>query len=154
MYARRIAVLWGIAGMLLGAILVYPATSNAAQCGGQHRLQILDLDMAPDPITEGQPLQRWNVRLRVDASGECDTILTVKEANPPHDVVGIRVAETLKPGTNNLSFRPDAGYKFQRQDTCFIVTADIAGSSKVVDSTRKFCARFIPPTGPARWSLK
>ena len=133
-----------------GALTLPRMRSNAA---GNTILQILDLNMAPDPISEGQTLQRLNLSLRVDATEECDTILTIKEANPPHDVVSIG-AQTLKPGTNNLVLQPSARYRFQHRDTCFMVTADIAATSKPIDTQQRFCAKFVPPTGPARWSLR
>jgi hypothetical protein len=148
MSTRHVVVVLGIAGMLLGAILVYPAASNAAQqCGGQHRLEIEDLGMVPDPVADGQPIRSWNVTLRVDQGGECDTVLTVREAHPGKERVGREAKERLRPGINRLSFPAEAGYRFQKRETCFIVTADIFGSQREIDAKKRFCAT-------SRWSLR
>ncbi len=46
----------------------------------------------------------------------------------------------IRPGSNRIQF-PYTGYRFSREDHCFLVFVDIEGNYKPVDIVRKFCAR-------------
>lgn len=118
-------------------------------CGGDHRLQVVDLDMVPDPVAQNERVRAWRVRLRSDYNGECQTTLRVRERSDG-DIVGRARVYSLRPGLNTLDFDAE-NYRFHRREHCFDVIADIAGSGRTVDAGRTFCARQV---GPNRWSLR
>lgn len=72
-----------VAATLATALAAAPVDSSAQprrpSCTGSHRLSVSHLDMSPDPVANGQAIQRWRVVLNVDGDGECDTVLQVKE---------------------------------------------------------------------------
>ena len=119
-------------------------------CGREHRLQVVDLNMSPDPIAEGDRIRAWRVRLRADASGECQTTLQIREARD-NDVVGRARVYRLRPGMNEIDFDPGDRYRFSRNEHCFEVIADIAGTGRPIDAAPTFCARQI---AVRRWSLR
>lgn len=119
-------------------------------CGGSHRLQVADLDMSPDPIAEGQRLNRLLVRLRADGSGECRTVIQVREEGGK-DLVAQERVYGLRPGINEITIEPYERYRFSRDEHCFVVLADIAGTPRTVDAARRFCARQV---GARRWSMR
>jgi hypothetical protein len=121
-----------------------------ASCGGGHRLQIVDLDMAPDPVAQGQRLDRFLVRLRADGSGECRTVIRVREEGD-RDFIGQERVYRLHPGINEIVIEPYERYRFSRNEVCFVVLADIAGTSRQVDASRRFCARQV---AGRRWSMR
>jgi hypothetical protein len=49
----------------------------------------------------------------------------------------------IRPGTNRIKFS-HTGYRFRRQDHCFVVLVDIERSSRPVDLARRFCAQRTP----------
>ncbi|HEY1373048.1 MAG TPA: hypothetical protein VGH50_11310, partial [Candidatus Binatia bacterium] len=65
----------------------YGGSGGYAYCGGDHRLYIADLDMTPDPVAQGERVRMWRVRVRSDASGECQTTLRIRESSDG-DIVG------------------------------------------------------------------
>jgi hypothetical protein len=119
-------------------------------CGRDHRLYIMDLDMSPDPIGQGERVRAWRVRLRADGSGECQTTLRIRERRDG-DIVGLARLYRLRPGNNDIEFDPVERYRFTRAEHCFEVIADIAGTGRAVDAARTFCARERPGH---RWSLR
>jgi hypothetical protein len=120
-------------------------------CGGNHRLQIVDLDMSPDPIAQGQRISRFLVRLRADGSGECRTVIRVREEGDK-DVVAQERVYRLRPGINEIVIEPYERYRFSRSEHCFVVFADIAGTPRPVDAARRFCARQT--AGRGGWSMR
>ncbi|MBI4524656.1 MAG: hypothetical protein HY695_12695 [Deltaproteobacteria bacterium] len=120
------------------------------RCGGEHRLQVLDLDISPDPVAQGQRINAWHVRIRADASGECQTTIRVFESAGNELVAQERVSR-LRPGINQISLDPIERYRFSRNEHCFSVTADIEGTRRTIDAARRFCARRI---ADRRWSMR
>src|SRR5258706_15008927 len=51
---------------------------RAIYCGREHRLNVADLDVDPDPIGHGCRVRAWRVRLRFDASGEVQSNLQIR----------------------------------------------------------------------------
>jgi hypothetical protein len=120
-----------------------------ARCGGAHRLQVVDLDMSPDPVGEGQRINRWLVRLRADGSGECRTVVRIRELGG--DEIGRERTYRLRPGINTIEVEPNERYRFARNEHCFQVVANIAETPRPVDAARRFCAREI---AGRRWSMR
>jgi len=118
-------------------------------CGGEHRLRVMDLDMSPDPIADGERVRALRVRVRVDGSGECQTTFQVRERDG--DLVGQDRTFRLRPGINDVTFEPVDRYRFDRGEHCFDVIANIAGNQRRIDAERTFCARQLPGR---RWSLR
>jgi len=122
---------------------------DTVSCGGSHRLRVVDLSMSPDPIREGRRIDKWLVRLRADASGECRTVIRIREASG--DEVGRERVHRLRPGINEVVIDPQERYRFTRDEHCFQVVADIAGTRRAVDAERRFCARRI---SERRWTMR
>ena len=119
-------------------------------CGRGHRLQVVDLDMSPDPISEGQRIREWRVRLHADASGECRTTVRIVE-RADNDLVGAERVHRLRPGMNVIDVDPLERYRFTRDEHCFQVLVDIEGTWRPVDAARGFCARRV---AERRWTLR
>ncbi len=107
-------------------------------------LQVLTLDMVPDPAREGQRI-RFSITLlnRTSYSGRAN--LSIKDQD---ELVVEARGVMLQPGNNRVDF-PDAGYRFSRRDPCFTVEVDIAGTRRPVDFARGFCAHRTS----AGWTL-
>jgi hypothetical protein len=137
----------GLAASLLAGCVVHHGGENWASCEGTHRLQVVDLDMTPDPVTEGQRIGQFRIYLRADSTGECATQLHVRDGD---EIVASERVYRLRPGTNEIRIEPDNRYHFRRKEHCFQVVANIERSNRPVDGKKRFCARNI---GGGRWSL-
>jgi hypothetical protein len=147
----RHALLLGLAVTVLqSCVLPDRYDRRRVTCRGDHRLRVVDLDMSPDPVGEGQRIRSWRVRLRADASGECDTTIRVRESSS-NEVVGLERAYHLKPGINVIEVDASRRYRFTRDEHCFEVFADIAQTKRRVDASRRFCAKR---TASRRWSMR
>src|SRR4029453_5087023 len=117
---HNIRIAWVIfAVAILQSCATIEDDRNIVACGGGHRLQVVDLDMSPDPIAEGQRINRWLVRLRADASGECRTLVRIREVSG--DEVGRERAFRLRPGINEIEVENNEQYRFSRSEHCFQV---------------------------------
>jgi hypothetical protein len=117
---------------------------------GAHRLQVVDLNMSPDPVADRQPIKRWLVRLRADGSGECRTVIRVRE-DAGDEVIAKETVYRLRPGINEIAVEPEERYRFSRKEHRFVVLADIAGTPRRVDAERRFCA---DQKNDRRWSMR
>jgi hypothetical protein len=145
----RVMLFLAIAIMALQSCVITD-DRDIVSCGGGHRLQIVDLDMAPDPIAQGQRLDRFLVRLRAEGDGECRTVIRVREEGEK-DLIGQERVYRLSPGLNEIVIEPYERYRFSRDEHCFVVLADIAGTTRPVDASRRFCARQV---AGRRWSMR
>ncbi len=134
-----------------------PFGSSAAppvHCGAPHRLRILDLGMIPDPVRQDQRIQLWSVTLQSDYNGECLAVLEVRDRD---QVAGRRVQYLIKPGVGRYTFQSEPSYRFQLQDHCFTVLANVADAWALIspiDAQKQLCARYRPQPPPGGWSLK
>ena len=141
-------VLWVLVAIAVQSCVVVD-NDDVVSCGGSHRLRVVDLDMSPDPIREGQRINSWLIRLRADASGECRTVIRIRDASG--DEVGRERVSRLRPGVNEIEIEPHERYRFTREEHCFQVVADIAGTRRGVDAERRFCARR---SSDRRWTMR
>ena len=109
---------------------------------------MVDLDFSPDPIRDGQHVDRFPVRLRADGSGECETRVDIRDSD--HIVVTTETYR-LRPEINTITLTPNRGYRCEREDLCFQVVADIERTSRRLDAQRRFCATRA---GRGRWTLR
>ena len=97
-------------------------------------MRVLDLDMSPDPVREGQ---RVNFQATMENlsrhSGR--TTIYLKDRD---EIVSVIYDVLLKPGQNQVFF-PESNYRFSRTDHCFTVEVDIEGTRRRVDMVREFC---------------
>jgi len=119
-------------------------------CGRDVRLQVVDLDMSPDPIADGQRVRAWRVTLRADDRTRCETILQIRE-RPGNEVAGREKVYRLRAGTNEIEIEPSEAYRFSRDEHCFVVIANIEGTGSPIDAGRRFCARQM---SGRRWTLR
>lgn len=135
------------ASMLVGlfalTLIGVPAAGDSADsrrfaCRRGDRIQIQDLDVSPDPVTEGQRIRGWKVRLRFDGARECETEIEIREGG---EVVARARRFNMRPGINEVEVPPVESYRFQGREHCFNVVADLEGTRSEVDASRRFCAR-------------
>jgi len=132
----------------LGGAIPFPVVGQAPMfCAPPHRLGILGLGMVPDPVRQGQRIQLWTVALQSDYNGECRTLLEVRDGD---QLAGAAVEYLIKPGMGRYTFQAVPGYRFQRQDHCFLVRANIGNTWTPVDVKKALCAR----RGPGGWSMQ
>ena len=137
-----------------GAAPFGSSAGSPVPCVAPHRLRILDLGMLPDPVQQGQRVQLWAVTLQSDYSGECLAVLEVRDGA---QIVGRRVQYLITPGQGRYTFQADPNYRFQVQDHCFTVLANVADAWALIspiDAQKQFCARYRPQPPPGGWSLK
>ncbi len=135
--------------LLQGCVIEDRDRDRWDSCGREHRLQVTDLDMSPDPVAAGQRISRFRVSLRSDSSGECETRIQIREMQG-NDLIASERVYRLRPGMNQISIEPDSRYQFSRQEHCFNVIANIENTQRPVDAARRFCARDL---GNRRYSL-
>jgi len=123
--------------------IVVPSIGEGADygrsgCRRGDRIEIQDLDVSPDPIMEGQRIRAWKVRIRFDGARECETEIEVREGS---DVVARTRRVNMRPGINELEVPPVESYRFHGREHCFDVVADLEGTRRNIDASRRFCAR-------------
>lgn len=158
-------VIQGTIVALLGALLGCVVTPGSPQpsppptpvvrapveqitCTPPHRMRVLDLDVIPDPIHRGQPVQAWRVTIHSDWNGECATHFEVRDQD---QVAGAGFVQAIYPGQSVYTIPASPYYRFQRRDHCFLVQARIGGTFTPIGAQRSFCAQPLPGTG---WTLR
>ncbi len=121
-----------------------------AYCGRDVQLRVVDLDMSPDPIADGQRISSFRVNLRSEGRSNCEARLQVRETQG-NDLIASERLYRLRPGANRIDVEPDSRYRFSREEHCFNVAINIENTWRPVDAERRFCARRV---GDRRWSLK
>ena len=117
-------------------------------CAPPHRMRILDLDVVPDPVHGGQPIEAWRITIRSDWNGECGTHFEVRDRD---QVAGSGFVQAIRPGRSVYMIPASPHYRFQRHDHCFVVQANIGGAFTPIGAQRNFCAQQIPGIG---WTLR
>ncbi|HWP58255.1 MAG TPA: hypothetical protein VNL14_10235 [Candidatus Acidoferrales bacterium] len=146
----RLLTLTSAAVLLVSCAPIDTDRDRWSYCGRDVRVQVTDLDMSPDPVSEGQRVRAWKVRLRADERTRCDTVLQIRE-RPGNELVGRERLSRLRGGVNEIEIEPVEGYRFSRDEHCFVVLANIEGTGRPVDAARRFCARRI---SGKRWTLR
>jgi hypothetical protein len=99
-------------------------------------LRVLQLEMNPDPVREGE----WVIFQAVVSNlsrhpGRVS--LFIKDRD---EVVAAVYDVSLGPGDNRIAF-PRTHYRFHRQESCFMVEVDIERTRRPVDLAKEFCAQ-------------
>lgn len=114
-------------------------------------LRVLQLEMNPDPVREGQWMSFQAVVSNLSKhSGRVN--LFIKDRD---EVIAAVNDVVLRPGDNRISFH-QINYRFQRQEYCFTVEVDIERSRRLIDVAKEFCAQRtyqgwsirVPRVGP------
>ena len=102
-------------------------------------LKVLQLEMSPDPVREGQGV---SFEATVDnlSRHPAKVSLFIKDRD---EVVTVVHELFLKPGHNRILF-PRTNYRFSRQEHCFTMVVDIERTIQAIDLVKGFCARRIP----------
>lgn len=114
-------------------------------CRRGDRIQIQDLDMSPDPVTEGQRVNSWKARIRFDGRRDCETEVYVREGNV---IAGHARNYRMRPGVNEIHIPAAPSFRFGGRQHCFNVQVDLDGSRQQIDADRRFCA-----TQKYSWSM-
>lgn len=115
-------------------------------CRRGHRIKIVDLDIFPDPILEGQRIRAWKVRIHYKGRHACETEIEVHEGD--HVVARTRRV-ILSRGINEIDFPPVRRYRFHGREHCFNVVVELKRKRRQVDVSRRFCAHKRPS-----WSMR
>lgn len=99
-------------------------------------LRVLQLEMSPDPVREGQGI-RFEATISNLSHSSTRLSLFVKDRD---EVVTSVQDVSIKPGHNRIIF-PHTGYRFSRYEHCFTVEVDIERTKRSIDVVREFCAR-------------
>jgi hypothetical protein len=128
--------------VLPGFVLSQPARQEPRT--RPEALQILQLQMFPDPVRDGQRI-RFGLTLfnRTSISGRANIVIKDQD-----EVVAEVRGVFLQPGNNRVDV-PESGYKFSRREHCFTVEVDIAGTRRPVDFAKEFCVK----RGYGGWTL-
>jgi hypothetical protein len=94
--------------------------------------------MSPDPVTEGQRVRAWKVRIQFDGRRECETDVLIREGN---NVVGHTRNYKLRPGVNEIEVPAGESFRLRSRELCLNVQVDLDGSRQQIDADRRFCAR-------------
>lgn len=114
------------------------ADRGRGSCRRGDRINILDLDMSPDPIVQGQRIRAWKVKIRLQGRRDCETEIEIRDGD---EVVARENNYRLRPGINEIEIRPEERYRFHGREHCFNVVVDLEGTRRRADADRKFCAR-------------
>lgn len=145
LYRTLYAVLLGLA--VAGLVSIDRAEAQGA-CSPPHRLRIVDLDMRPDPIPTGQPIENWRVTIKSDRNGECATSIQIYDQD---QLAGFGDRIRIRPGKAVYTIQPSPNYRFRGRDNCFVVQANVGGVFTSLEAERKFCAKaFSMPM----WTLR
>jgi hypothetical protein len=155
---QHVALIVPVVLVLAAVVAGIPASSEAQnpprraisvlECSPPHRLRILDLDMVPDPVPQGRQVDNWRVTIQSDRTGECQTTIQVFDQD---QVAGYGQALRIKPGKGVYTLQAAPAYRFQGQDRCLIVQANVGGFFTPIEAQKAFCARGKTLTV---WSLK
>jgi hypothetical protein len=116
--------------------VVRETTPPPSEAFHHRHLRVTDLTMSPDPALQGQRI-KFSMSIVNDSSHSRRVSIAIRDGDElVSEVSDIRV----RPGTNRIKF-PYSGYRFSRQDHCFVVLVDIERSSRPVDLARRFCAQ-------------
>ncbi len=102
-------------------------------------LKVLQLEMSPDPVREGQGV---SFQATVDnlSQRSAKVSLFIKDRD---EVITVLHEALLRPGANRILF-PQTNYRFSRQEHCFTMVVDIERTIHAIDLVKGFCARRIP----------
>lgn len=123
------------------------AQSGSGRCRRNDKVWISDLDMAPDPVVQGQRIRMWKVKLNFDGSRDCEMEIEIRDRE--NRVVAREDSVRIHRGLNEVNIRPDEKYEFSRGEHCLRVTVNLEGTRTDMDAKRQFCARQKPA-----WSMK
>lgn len=142
----KIVFFTGLIGIsLLGSPWDAESAERRNACRSGDRIRIQDLDVAPDPLVQGDRIKGWTARVRLDGNRQCETEIEIREGN---EVVA-QGDYNLRPGINEIQLKPLERYRFHRGEHCFEVVVDLEGTRRKVDADRRFCAKQRPA-----WSMR
>ena len=141
---------WGMI-VLIGCLFVVPSLAQAQSPADKllnrifergesgirpENLRVLQLEISPDPIREGQ---RVVFRVTIANGSRYSERVTLAIKDKDEIISEVRDAP-LRPGDNQVDF-PGSSYRFSRSDHCFTVEADIDRTRSPIDTSREFCAK-------------
>ena len=112
----------------------YPPPSG--QTFRHEQLRVTELTMSPDPVREGRKI-RISMLMVNNYSFSSRVSIVIRDGD---EVVNEVFNISIRPGANRIRF-PSTGYRFSRQDHCFVVLVDIERNYKSVDLARRFCTQ-------------
>ncbi len=127
---------------LLGFLFIFPSWVQSQpdkvfeRLFGARHLSVLQLEMNPDPVRQGQLVSFQAVISNASRlPGKVSFFIKDRDevVTAVHDVM-------IRPGQNRIAF-PQADYRFSRNEYCFLVEVDIERTRNTIDVAKEFCAR-------------
>ena len=98
-------------------------------------LKVLQLQMIPDPVQEGQyVIFQATIANTSQYSERCSFFIKDRD-----EIITQVYDVFLRPGENRITF-PQTSYRFSRNEYCFTVEVDIQRTRRPVDLAKQFCA--------------
>lgn len=111
-------------------------------CLAPLKLRVEDLDMSPDPVPEGQPVQSFSVMLTSEQ--ECTSRIEVRDQK--NRLVARGGLGTIKQGRHSYTIPAVRDYRLSEPKTCFKVFAEARATAAASPTTMElptsgtFCA--------------
>ncbi len=102
-------------------------------------LKVLQLEMSPDPIREGQRVS-FQALVNNFSSYSARVNLFIRDRD---EIIAQIYDLFLPPGESRVIF-PQTYYRFSRNEYCFTVEVDIERTRSSIDLAKKFCAQRTP----------
>jgi len=122
--------------VIQGCVVRETTPPPSGQAFHHGHLRVTDLTMSPEPAIQGQKI-RFSMSMVNDSSFSRRVSIAIRDGD---ELVSEASDIQIRPGTNRIKF-PHTGYRFRRQDHCFVVLVDIERNSRPVDLARRFCAQ-------------
>jgi hypothetical protein len=119
-----------------GCVVRETYTPPPGQTFHHGQLRVTELEMSPDPAREGQKI-RFSMLMVNNSSFSRRVNIAIRDGD---ELVNEVSNISIRPGANQIRF-PYTGYRFRRQEPCFVVLVDIGGNYKSVDLARRFCVQ-------------
>jgi len=125
---------WGIVGAI-GCLFVVPSLAHAQRIHPEN-LRVLQLELSPDPVQEGQRVG-FRATIANSARESARVALTIKDRD---EIIGEALNFPLRPGENQVVF-PERAYRFSRAEHCFTVEVEIERTRSPIALAQQFCAK-------------
>ncbi|HWH79811.1 MAG TPA: hypothetical protein VNT76_20665 [Candidatus Binatus sp.] len=111
-------------------------------CGKAPNLEVIALNMFPDPLPAARKIDQWRAIVRSDSADLCKTTLAVAIEGQSTPITAERSAD-LALGANEVLLYTLDDYRLSGDRLCFELTAYINSEKLAVKAPRRFCARTI-----------
>jgi len=128
--------------LIAAAIVALPnslfGATSPKPCNQSDHLKIVSLSIYPDPLTDAQHLERWDLRIRSESEEACETPIRIVEVE--RNIVAAQTNALIETGANAIKLAPAPDYQFTANERCFNVVLTATESKSATDDRQLFCA--------------